>query len=242
MKFVFHVEKRHVADVGRSFGHNTRQKATTSQLRPAAWFTREGHHAVRRWDESKIRRAKGLARRKDAVVALSFVVQVGNQFDWREPGDEQLPEGRPRLQPPADIESVAKAVNAWAVQEFGCENLVAVDLHTDESSPHVHVVVTPIYQGKLDQKHWLGGSAKMQAIRRRAFKCVGEVADCEYTPCARGGEPHRPELRAGEEALQLTRPLLELHRMDAGAAEDLAELAQEQLDELRAQIFASRGQ
>jgi hypothetical protein len=83
-------------------------------------------------------------------------------------------------------------------QEFGEENVVGVDLHTDESSPHVHVVVTPVHDGKLQAKNWLDGAARCAKLRKRAHQEVLKYIECEYVPGQAGGAPHDPEQAAGK--------------------------------------------
>ena len=75
---------------------------------------------------------------------------------------------------------------------------MGIDLHTDESSPHFHVVVTPIKDGKLQAKAWLDGPSRVAALRKRAWESVNAHIKCEYTPGAPGGEPHDPRKAAGQ--------------------------------------------
>ncbi|MGN5281844.1 plasmid recombination protein, partial [Aeromonas dhakensis] len=104
-------------------------------------------HTKVEWDQGKLDAASALAKRKDAVVAIEFIIQVGNQTDWREDPTPECPEG-----PPID--------KAWADQEFGPENVVSIQLHMDESTPHFHVIATPSKDGKLQAKAWLDGGRK----------------------------------------------------------------------------------
>lgn len=203
MKFSLGIEKMKAADVGRAAGHNCRLHPTESQLPQGSWFTDKGRHEVVAWRPDVIAKAKGLSKRKDAVVAVSFVLQVGNQLDWREKETPDCPEGRPRggrnnRGGMTLMGNLAKAAKAWAIKEFGEENVVGVDLHTDESSPHVHVVVTPIKDGKLQAKAWLDGSVRCAQLRKRAFEVVSGSIECEYTAGSKnGGAKHDPELAAG---------------------------------------------
>lgn len=203
MKFSLGIEKMKAADVGRAAGHNCRLHPTESQLPCGSWFTDKGRHEVVAWRPDVLTRAKGLSKRKDAVVAISIVLQVGNQLDWREKETPDCPEGRPRggrnsKQNIKAMGYLAKATREWAIKEFGEENVVGVDLHTDESSPHVHVVVTPIKDGKLQAKAWLDGAARCAQLRKRAFETVSRYIECEYTPGQAGGAKHDPEQAAGK--------------------------------------------
>lgn len=202
MKFSLAIDKMKAADVGRAAGHNCRLHPTASQLPCGSWFTDKGRHEVVAWRPDVIAKAKGLSKRKDAVVAISIVLQVGNQLDWREKETTDCPEGKPKggqnnKQNFKVMAHLAKAARDWAAQEFGEENVVGVDLHTDESSPHVHVVVTPIKDGKLQAKAWLDGAARCAKLRKRAHQEVLKYIECEYTPGQAGGAKHDPEQAAG---------------------------------------------
>ncbi|EBB6716934.1 hypothetical protein CPF03_23945 [Salmonella enterica] len=203
MKFSLAIDKMKAADVGRAAGHNCRLHPTASQLPQGSWFTDKGRHEIVAWRPDVIAKAKSLSKRKDAVVAISIVLQVGNQSDWREKETTDCPEGRPKggknnKDAITMIGHLAKAARDWANKEFGEENVVGVDLHTDESSPHVHVVVTPVHDGKLQAKAWLDGAARCAKLRKRAHQEVLKYIECEYVPGQAGGAPHDPEQAAGK--------------------------------------------
>ena len=198
--FSFAVKKFGASDVGRVKNHNLRAHPTSSQLRPEAWFTRLGHSSFVLWDDAKITQAKVLSTRKDAVVAIGFSLQLGAQTDWRSPPSESFPEGQPLPLTEARkqvLRNLREAAKVWAIEEFGESNLVSVDLHNDESTPHVQVVVTPIFDGKLQAKHWLNGGSTCAALRRRACDVMNRFVECTYVPGNPGGEPHDPGLSAG---------------------------------------------
>ena len=197
LSFTFAVDKMQSPSIGRAEGHNLRLHNTQSQLRKAAWFTPEGRHEVEPWRPDVLARAKGLAKRKDAVQAIQFVIQIGNQTDWRHEPEQDFPEGRPMKIADA-MNSAARGIRAWVEQEFGEDNCVGIDLHTDESSPHFHVVVTPVRDGKLQAKAWLDGPRKLAALRKRAWQAVNAHIKCEYSPGAPGGVPHDPTKAAGQ--------------------------------------------
>lgn len=203
MKFSLAIDKMKSADVGRAEGHNCRLHATSSQLPQGSWFTTKGRHEIVAWRSDVIDKARGLSKRKDAVVAISIVLQVGNQLDWREKETPDCPEGRPKggknnKDAITMMGNLAKAARDWAIKEFGEDNVVGVDLHTDESSPHVHVVVTPVCDGKLQAKAWLDGAARCAKLRKRAHQEVLKYIECEYVPGQAGGAPHDPEQAAGK--------------------------------------------
>ena len=197
LSFSLAIDKMQASSIGRAEGHNLRLHATESQLRKEAWFTPQGRHQVKPWRPEQLTKAKGLAKRKDAVQAIQFVIQLGNQTDWREDPEPDFPEGRP-LDIADPINLATKGIREWAEKEFGKDNIVGIDLHTDESSPHFHIVVTPIKDGKLQAKAWLDGASKVAALRKRAWQAVNAYIACEYKPGAAGGAPHDPRKAAGQ--------------------------------------------
>lgn len=199
LKFTFAVQKMKAGDMGRAKGHNCRTHPTASQLPKRAWFTKAGHHTITEWSDAKVAEAKAMSKRKDAVVGIDIVIQVGNQLDWRDPPTKDYPEGKPKAKKPADLNALAKAGKAWLEAEFGAENVVSIEVHTDESTPHLQAVVIPNKGGKLQAKAWMDGPAKLAQLRERAYKAVNRLIPCEYDKGAPGGKPHDPSKAAGNE-------------------------------------------
>lgn len=198
MKFTFGIEKKNKSNLGQSEGHNKRHHATKSQLPKSAWFDSVGHHSIVEWDDLKIEKARGLANRKDAILALEFVFQVGDQSDWREFPTDEYPCGKPKPGMKDKLKALTRGAKEAAEKEFGKENVVSIDLHLDESSPHVHVIVTPITEeNKLQSRKWINGKAACAALRRRVHVTMSRHIESSYTPGGAGGEPFDPSKRAG---------------------------------------------
>lgn len=197
MKFAMAIEKHGKTSIGRAEGHNARHHATNSQLPQSAWITKQGHHTIVPWRGDVLDAAKGLAKRKDAVVAIEIVLQVGHQADWREMPTAEHPEGRPKPGAAAKLKALTAGAKQAAAREFGVENIVSIEVHTDESTPHVHIVAVPVKDGKLQAKAWLDGAAKCAQLRERIHADVNKHIACSYTKGAPGGEPHDQSKRAG---------------------------------------------
>ena len=197
MKFVMAIKKHDSASAGRCAGHNLREHATASQLPKSAWLTRPGAHSVAAWQPGRLDAARALAKRKDAVVAIELVIQVGNQTDWRHPPTADHPHGKAQPGAADRIKALIEAVKQAAVMEFGASNVVGITAHSDESTPHVHLVVTPIKDGKLQAKTWTGGAAACAGLRQRIHEVINRRIECEYTKGAPGGDPHDPQKAAG---------------------------------------------
>lgn len=88
--------------------------------------------------------------RKDAVQSLEFIISASPEFF------ERLAQGRPRsgdwLRGNPEFMDWVNTSAKWMKHEFGVENVVDVTLHLDETTPHLHVVVVPIVNGRLCAK------------------------------------------------------------------------------------------
>jgi hypothetical protein len=76
-----------------------------------------------------------------------------------------------RLAPddPRVYEFTRRAVR-WTKDTFGEANVIALAVHHDETTPHVHAIVTPIrrdQRGKvrLSASHWMNGTRKLSALQ-----------------------------------------------------------------------------
>lgn len=200
MKFVFAIEKKNRNNIGQVQGHNTRNHVTSSQLQKSAWITPEGRHEIVPFNSDLLEKSKGLARRKDAVLAVELVVAVGNQADWREMPTSEHPEGKRKSGSSAKLNALMRGVKEAAIAEFGPERIISIDMHTDESTPHAHIVFAPIRDGKLQAKHWIGGPAACAILREKIHAHVNKHIACEYQKGAPGGDPHDARKAAGAEA------------------------------------------
>lgn len=197
MKFVLAIEKKNRANIGTIEGHNQRLHATKSQLPKEAWLSEKGHHEVMPFNPVLLKEAQDLAKRKDAVLAIELIVQVGNQTDWREMPDSEHPFGKKKAGITQKMNALITATKEAAIQEFGANRIISIDFHTDESTPHAHIVFAPIFNGKLQAKHWLDGATSCAVLREKIHKHINKHLPCDYEKGAAGGEPHDPKKAAG---------------------------------------------
>jgi hypothetical protein len=197
VKFTLAIEKKNRGNIGTVQGHNNRLRETLSQLPKPAWITPQGHHEIVPFNADLVAESKALAKRKDAVLAVELVVQVGNQTDWRDMPTAQNPHGKRKPGASAKLNAIMAGVKEAAFAEFGKDRIISIDLHTDESTPHAHIVFAPIVDGKLQAKHWLNGAASCAALRERLHGHVNKFIECDYEKGAPGGAPHDPKKAAG---------------------------------------------
>lgn len=64
-----------------------------------------------------------------------------------------------------DIEKWKKENVKWLQNYFGKENVVSAVLHLDETTPHIHAVVIPMVNDRLNAKQFLGGPQKLRELQ-----------------------------------------------------------------------------
>ena len=198
LSFSFSAAKMKKGDMSIAKGHNLRTHQTESQLPKSAWLAKEAHYTFTRWSDEQAEKSVSLAKRKDAVVGIEMTFQVGSQADWREEPTKNNIHGKPKKYP-ANLKAMGQQIGKFLAAEFGAENIVSLELHMDESSPHFHAVVTPIKDGKLNAKHWMDGPARLSKLYERAHRHVTRAVPCEYHKGRAGGMKHDPSKRAGAE-------------------------------------------
>jgi len=90
----------------------------------------------------------------------------------------------------------------WAVKLFGRENVLHVANHNDESTPHCHVLVIPLKDGKLNAKHFIGGSRdRMRELQDDFYQNTGNIYGLERgQPKAETKARHTPHTLAAAAA------------------------------------------
>lgn len=199
MKFAMAIDKKNTANIGTVSGHNKRLHETSSQLPKEAWFTAAGQHEVMPWRQDILDEAKKLSKRKDAVIAVELILQVGNQSEWRDLPTPEHPHGKRKAGASAKLNALMAGVKTAGLAEFGRDRIISIDLHTDESTPHVHIVFAPVKDGKLQAKHWLNGPASCAQLRERMHQIINQHIACDYEKGKPGGKPHDPTKAAGAE-------------------------------------------
>lgn len=62
------------------------------------------------------------------------------------------------------------ASQKWAEDTFGKDNILYSVVHHDEKTPHFHIAIVPIFEGKLRSNHWFDGPAKLNALHNSYAK------------------------------------------------------------------------
>lgn len=110
----------------------------------------------------------GKRLRKDAVKGIEVMLTynsrtVGPEFDERKWKEENA---------------------KWLQDTFGKENVISAVLHKDEATPHIHAIVIPMVDGRLNSRHYLGGKAALSNLQTsygKYMKSLGLERGLEFS-------------------------------------------------------------
>lgn len=74
-----------------------------------------------------------------------------------------------------DIEEWELKTQAFIEETFGKENIIYAVIHYDEKTPHFHVCLTPIKDGKLRSNYWFDGPAKLKKFHTDYSKAIKDL-------------------------------------------------------------------
>jgi len=122
--------------------------------------------------------------RKNAVHAVELVMTASPDFS-------------------GSWEDYLKNCDRWACRLFGKENLLHVAHHFDETTPHTQIIFMPLKDGKLNAKHFIGGTRdRMSELQDDFYQKVGYPAGLERgVSKSKTRARHTPHTLAGKAAL-----------------------------------------
>jgi hypothetical protein len=147
--------------VVRSLQHNTRERmpanADPQKTKKNDIWGGDADEAMKRFEDKLPSEV-----RKNAVLAVELVMTASPDFvgDW----NKYL----------IDCEQ-------WAKKLFGGDkNLLSVAIHRDETTPHTHVLIMPLKDGRLNANHFIGGSRdRMAELQEDFYEKVGKRFELE---------------------------------------------------------------
>jgi hypothetical protein len=118
--------------------------------------------------------AAGCKVRKNAVMAIEHLITASPEaFKYKKIIGE---DGKPALL--GNIKNwnnFESAASKWLIEQYGAENVVNVHVHKDEETPHIHAVVVPIKDGKLNARHFVNGREKLSAMQDSFSEAVKDM-------------------------------------------------------------------
>ena len=124
-------------------------------------YTRDIDHVISTIDNRIDDVVHNMSRvRKDTVCIRGLVMQVDPRYF------KDITNARDREKA---VQDSTYAMLDWAREYFGHSNVIAAELHNDESNPHVHIQIIPIdNDGCLRQKRWFSGPQAMGVMHKSA--------------------------------------------------------------------------
>jgi hypothetical protein len=96
--------------------------------------------------------------RKNAIHAVDYMITTSATAS---PRDNQI--------------AIDKGIE-WVTEKHGKENVLMCSIHRDETTPHVHIVVMPLLDGKLNGKHFVGGHKdRLSDLQTEYFELLGDT-------------------------------------------------------------------
>jgi hypothetical protein len=102
----------------------------------------------KRWQELEDNATR--KTRKDAVGSLELILTASNDYFTDD-----------------NVDTWAKANIDFAIAEYGQENIISAILHMDETTPHIHLLIVPVVNGKLNAKVKVGNKLAMSQYQNR---------------------------------------------------------------------------
>ncbi len=143
-----------MGEIGGVGSHHSRDRETPNADPTVAnlWLKQPAGGIV----EGMRDRLSGIKIRKNGVMAYEFLLTASPEFFRSDDGEIQHQK----------VIAFSRKAMAWLRDTFGQDNVVSVICHLDESTPHVHAIVTPIdARGKLNAFSWTGDRQKLQALQ-----------------------------------------------------------------------------
>lgn len=118
--------------------------------------------------------AAGCKVRKNAVLAIEHLITASPEaFNYKKITGQ---DGKPALQGNTkNWNDFEQAAVKWLTEQYGAANVVNVHVHKDEETPHIHAVVVPIKDGKLNARHFVNGREKLSGMQDSFSEAVKDL-------------------------------------------------------------------
>ena len=115
----------------------------------------------------------GVKVRKNAVLAVEHLITASPEVFGYKVRDTK---GKKELYGNVDAwKEFETSAQKWLFERYGRENVVNFTVHKDESTPHIHAVVVPILDNKLNCRAYLGGREKMSEMQTSFAQAVEHI-------------------------------------------------------------------
>ena len=126
------------------------------------WFTNDGEQTTKaaltrlHAELGRVNESRGRKLRKDAVVAVEYVMTASPEWFSDDPKERENQAGK-----------MAVEARKWLSKTYPEGKIIAAQIHMDETTPHLSIFVTPTHKLSDDRlslsaREWLGDREKLQ--------------------------------------------------------------------------------
>lgn len=210
-----------IEEIGHALGHNKRIRNVKNAdkerecLNTSITYVDDIKKHVKGLDKVH-KKTTGKRARKDAVRIIEVIMTSDKNFFERVNDSEYF-----------------EACRKWLVEVFGEENILSMDIHRDERTPHVHFLVVPMKDGKYACKQIINGRNAVRGLQNSFFEAVkdfglerGELV--EYT-----NAKHKSSLQFAEDVQNGKETVIEMNERERESYAIYGAMAKEEIKELK---------
>lgn len=219
---IMRFQKLHTSEeIGHALGHNKRLREVKNadkgrgHLNTSVTYVEDIKKHIKELDKLH-KKTTGKKARKDAVRVIEVLMTSDKEFFDRVNDTEYFEECR-----------------KWLCDMFGEENILSMDIHRDERTPHAHFLVTPIRDNQYACKKIINGRNAVRGLQNSFYDAVkhygldrGELV--EYT-----NAKHQSSLQFAEDVQKGKESVWQMSEQEKENYATYGTIAKEQIEELQ---------
>ena len=215
-------QKLHTSEeIGHALGHNKRLRNVKNadkdreHLNTSITYVDDIKKHIKGLDKLH-KKTTGKKARKDAVRVIEVLMTSDREFFKRVNDTEYF-----------------ETCRQWLVDTFGEENILSMDIHRDERTPHAHFLVTPMRENQYACKKIINGRNAVRGLQNSFYDAVkhyglerGELV--EYT-----NAKHKSSLQFTEDVQKGKESVYEMSERERESYAIYGTMAKEEIEELK---------
>ena len=208
-------------EIGHALGHNKRLRNVKNAdkdrkgLNTSVMYVENVQKHIKELDKLH-KKTTGKKARKDAVRVIEVLMTSDKEFFERVPDSEYF-----------------ETCRNWLVDIFGEENILSMDIHRDERTPHAHFLVTPVRDNQYSCKKIINGRNAVRGLQNSFYDSVkhfglerGELV--EYTKAK-----HQSSLQFSEDVQKGKESVYQMNERERDNYATYGAMAKEEIKELQ---------
>lgn len=219
---IMRFKKLHTGEeIGHALGHNKRLRNVKNAdndrkgLNTSVMYVENVQKHIKELDKLH-KKTTGKKARKDAVRVIEVLMTSDKEFFERVPDSEYF-----------------ETCRNWLVDIFGEENILSMDIHRDERTPHAHFLVTPVRDNQYSCKKIINGRNAVRGLQNSFYDSVkhfglerGELV--EYT-----NAKHQSSLQFAEDVQKGKESVYQMSERERDNYATYGAMAKEEIKELK---------